>query len=128
RARTCTHASAVARSTICPGPDTIAMVSGPGQIVLRATADAWVQVRARSGGVLLNRVLRGGETWPVPAGAADLLLTTGNAGGTVLEVDGVATPPLGADGAVRRDLPLDAAAIRAGKLAAAPPSAVARQP
>ncbi len=29
-------------------------------------ADAWMQVRGRSGQVLLNRVLRPGETWPVP--------------------------------------------------------------
>ena len=47
-----------------------------------------------------------------------LLLTTGNAGGTELLVDGAATPSIGGDGAVRRDLPLDADAIKDGKLAA----------
>ncbi len=46
--------------------------------------------------MLLNRVMRGGETWPVPKGAA-LLLTTGNAGGTELLVDG-ATPRWAAPG------------------------------
>jgi cytoskeleton protein RodZ len=94
------------------------------RILLRAKAEAWIQVRDRQGQVLLNRVLRPGETWPVPA-KLQLLLTTGNAGGTELLVDGTATPSLGADGAVRRDLPLDADAIRDGKLtptlAAAPP-------
>lgn len=95
------------------------------RIVLRARADAWIQVRDRQGQVLLNRVLRPGETWPVPSKLA-LLLTTGNAGGTELLVDGVLTPSLGSDGAVRRDLALDADAIRDGKLAmplaaAAPP-------
>jgi cytoskeleton protein RodZ len=67
-------------------------------------------------------VLRVGETWPVP-NKSSLLLTTGNAGGTELLVDGTATPSLGGDGAVRRDLPLDPDAIREGKLALASPPA-----
>lgn len=88
------------------------------RIVLHATADAWVQVRQKQGPVLLNRILRAGEDWPVPADQSDLLLTTGNAGGTELIVDGVTSAPLGASGAVRRDLPLDADLIKSGGLAA----------
>lgn len=95
------------------------------RIVLQATADAWMQVRDRNGGVLLNRVLHSGETWPVPP-RPNLLLTTGNAGGTELLVDGVVTPVPGGSGAVRRDLPLDADLIKDGKLAQ--PSAIATQP
>jgi cytoskeleton protein RodZ len=64
--------------------------------------------------VLLSRILHAGETWPVPADRAQLVLTTGNAGGTELVVDGAATPPLGNPGVVRRDLPLDPDLIRAG--------------
>ena len=84
-------------------------------LAVQATEDAWIQVRQKGGQVLLNRVLRSGETWVVPDRPA-LLLTTGNAGGTELLVDGVATPPLGRNGAVRRDLPLDPDAIKAGRL------------
>jgi cytoskeleton protein RodZ len=87
-----------------------------GRIVLRAKADTWIQVRDKSGQVLFNRILHNGETWSVPA-KPSLLLTTGNAGGTELLVDGAATASLGIDGAVRRDLPLEADAIRDGKLA-----------
>lgn len=90
------------------------------RIVLRARAESWIQVRDRQGQVLLNRVLRPGETWPVPP-RLQLLLTTGNAGGTELLVDGTPTPSLGADGAVRRDLALDPETIRDGKLATAAP-------
>ncbi|CAH2603648.1 Helix-turn-helix domain-containing protein [Rhodovastum atsumiense] len=87
------------------------------RIVLRAKADAWLQVRDRQQGqVLLNRVLRAGETWPVPP-RERLVLTTGNAGGTEVLVDGQLTAALGIDGAVRRDLPLDPEAIREGRLA-----------
>lgn len=85
------------------------------RIVLRARADAWLQVRDRGGQVLLNRILRAGESWPVPI-RPNLLLTTGNAGGTEILVDGVVAPTLGGAGAVRRDLPLDADTIKEGKL------------
>jgi hypothetical protein len=33
---------------------------------LRANADSWLLVKDRAGAVLLNRVLKAGETWPVP--------------------------------------------------------------
>lgn len=96
-----------------------------------------MQVRDASGTIVLNRTLRAGETWPVP-NRPGLLLTVGNAGGTELLLDGVATAPLGADGTVRRDLPLDLAQVRDGKLAptqaaplpkpAAAPPAAPKQP
>ena len=84
--------------------------------MLHATADAWLLVKDRGGATLLNRVLKAGETWLVPQ-RTDLLLTTGNAGGTEILLDGAATFGLGGNGVVRRDLPLDAAQIRDGKLA-----------
>lgn len=94
--------------------------SGPdqGRILLRAHADTWVQVRDPNGGkVLLNRVLRPGDTWAVPPNP-QLQLTTGNAGGLDLVVDGSVAPAVGGNGVVRRDLPLDPDLIKAGKLPA----------
>jgi cytoskeleton protein RodZ len=87
------------------------------RIVLRAKSEAWMQVREKQGQVLLNRVLRAGETWPVPA-KGQFLLTTGNAPATELLVDGMAAPPFMGDRSVLRDLPLDADMIREGKLTA----------
>jgi cytoskeleton protein RodZ len=81
------------------------------KIVIRARADTWVQIRDKAGQTLLNRVLRPGETYNVPP-KQQLLFTTGNAGGVDLVVDGVTAPSLGANGVVRRDLPLDPDAIR----------------
>ena len=86
-------------------------------ILLRARADSWVEVHDRKGHVLLNRILHSGETWPVPnqpEGAPQLLLTTGNAGGTEIVVDGTPAPPLGAVGKVRRNVPLGAALMSGG--------------
>jgi cytoskeleton protein RodZ len=88
-----------------------------GRVVLRAIADAWVQVKDRSGALLLNRILKSGEIWPVPR--QDLVMTTGNAGGTEVLVDGVAVAPLGGTGAVRRDVALDPAALNGSKTVAA---------
>ncbi|MBV9539006.1 MAG: helix-turn-helix domain-containing protein [Acidisphaera sp.] len=90
----------VAPAAVAGGPD------GP-RLQVKAIAESWVQVREKQGSVLLNRVLRSGEVWPVPNNKGPLLMTTGNAGGTALIVDGTAQAPLGADGAVRRDIPLD---------------------
>ena len=104
----------VAPAVVVPGA---APPVAPNQsrLVLRASADAWVEVREKGGPVLLNKVLHAGETWPVPA-RPGLTLTTGNAPATDLLLDGVTTVSLGGSGAVRHDLPLDVDQIKAGKL------------
>jgi cytoskeleton protein RodZ len=94
-----------------------------GRMVLRARADAWVQVKDRQGATVLNRVLKAGETWPVP-GRDGLLLATGNAGGLDILVDGQPAAGLDARQAVRRDIPLDPERLKAGAASlatAAPP-------
>lgn len=52
-----------------------------GALVLRATAESWVEVRDRSGRVLLSRTLQSGETVGVD-GEIPLRATIGNAAGT----------------------------------------------
>lgn len=89
------------------------------RLVVQASADSWLLVKDHAGVTLLNRTLKAGESWPVPA-VSGLLLTTGNAGGTELVLDGETLAPLGGLGAVRRNLPLDPDQIKDGKLAALP--------
>ncbi len=76
------------------------------QLILRATADSWVEVRRKGGRVLFARVMKAGETWPVPA-ESDLLLDSGNAGALELEVNGVPTKLPGARPGVVHDVPLE---------------------
>ncbi|WP_165982572.1 helix-turn-helix domain-containing protein [Dankookia rubra] len=99
-----------------PPPAAPAAPTAPeGRILLRARAEVWIQVRERQGGpVLVNRVLRPGESWQVPA-RDGLLLSTGNAGGLEVLVDGLPTPGLGAGQMVRRDLQVDAEKLKAGQ-------------
>jgi cytoskeleton protein RodZ len=116
------------QAAAAPAPVVAPVPPPPDQsrIVLRASADAWVQVRDRTGTILLNRILHAGDAWDVPP-KPNLLLTTGNAGGTDLVVDGTSVPSLGGFGAVRRDVPLDPDLLKDGKLAAANgPSASAK--
>jgi cytoskeleton protein RodZ len=76
------------------------------RIILRATQDSWVQVRDASGALRLTRVLRAGDSYRVP-NENDLTLLTGNAGGLVIEVDGIKLAPLGPTGQVRRNVSLN---------------------
>ena len=87
------------------------------RVMLHAKSGGWVQVRERQGQILLSRVMRAGETWPVPL-KPQLLLTTSNAGAMELLVDGVAAPSLGPVGTMRRDVPLDPDMVKAGRASA----------
>jgi cytoskeleton protein RodZ len=70
------------------------------RIVLRATADSWIQVRDADHSVLFTGLLKPGESYRVPD-RAGLSMRAGNAGGLDVMVDGKPAPSLGAIGAVR---------------------------
>jgi cytoskeleton protein RodZ len=113
---------AAAAPTPAPAAEPPAPAAPPpapaGQILLHAKADSWVEVRNRQGVSLMGRILRAGESWTVPE-QSGLVLSTGNAGGLELLVDGKPAPSLGAMGTVRHDIPLDPALIREGHFAPA---------
>jgi cytoskeleton protein RodZ len=77
-----------------------------GRITITAAADSWIEIRGPNNEVLFTRTLHAGEVYRVPD-RAGLRLTTGNAGGLEIRVDGRLTPPLGGTGIVRRNVPLD---------------------
>lgn len=86
--------------------------SAGNRVILRATSDAWVEVRDRPGRtVLISRILKAGETFPVPD-RPGLTLLTGNAGGIEVIIDGQALAPLGKAGSVKRNVALDAEQLR----------------
>lgn len=90
------------------------------RVVIRAKADSWVQVFGPGEEMLLSRILRAGDSYKVP-NRADLRLTTGNAGALEILVEGQPLPPLGAQGQVRRNIPLDGEKLKAAT--ATPPPA-----
>ena len=87
------------------------------RMAVRAKAtQVWIQVRERGGAILVDKVLRPGESLTMP-NRANLLLTTGNALNTEFLVDGDVTPGLGTAKGVKRELALDADMIKDGRFA-----------
>lgn len=115
--------AALAATTPAPPP-----VPTGTRIVVKTTADAWVTIKQPNGPAIFNNLMHAGDSFAVPTDKPGLTLTTGNAGGTALEVD--STPiTLGDSGAVRRNLKLDADALRSGPLPPiGPPRAKPRPP
>jgi cytoskeleton protein RodZ len=88
------------------------IVDGTARIVIRATADSWVRVRDVGGSVLLDHVLKAGESYHVPD-RPGVSMRTGNAGGLEITVDGKPAPPIGPNGAIR-NLSLEPQALISG--------------
>jgi cytoskeleton protein RodZ len=102
--------AAVGDERSAPGAATGA-AGTPTGITLRAKADSWIELREPRGRVVVNRVLAAGESLPIGENPV-LRLTTGNAGGLEVFVDGQPTSPLGEVGAVKRGVVLRAALLR----------------
>ena len=97
-----------------PPQEAAAEVEGEaGKIVIRARLESWIQVTNEKKDVVFSRVLRSGETYTVPE-EEGLMLTTGNAGGIEITVNGTKLKSLGTVGLVKRDIPLDAKKLRDG--------------
>jgi cytoskeleton protein RodZ len=82
----------------------------PGPMVIQVTADAWIEIKNATGKVVYQTVLHPGGSYTVPA-QPQLTLTTGNAAATEVVLSGNAIGPL--KGHVLRNIPLDAASLRA---------------
>jgi len=113
------EAAATGIANPAPNYEQAAGTAPSSRVTLHANADSWLQVHDGSGNLLFSRILKAGESWQVPVAAGTLFLTTGNAGGTDVLVDGQPTASLGGSGVVRHDLSLDPDQVKAGKLAPA---------
>ena len=82
------------------------------RVTLLARQDSWVQVQSAENQLLITRILYSGDSYLVPD-LEGLTLITGNAGGLEILVDGESISPLGPEGAVRRNIPLEPNALRA---------------
>jgi len=81
------------------------VTNGEARVVLVARQEAWVQVSGANQEVW-TRVLRPGDRYLVPNDPS-LTLSTGNAGGLDILVDGKKVASLGPVGVVRRGISLD---------------------
>lgn len=96
-----------------PQPEAAEADAKAGKIVVRARLESWIQITNEKKEVVFSRVLRAGETYTVPEGN-NLMLTTGNAGGVDILLNGKKMRSLGTVGLVKRDVPLDAKKLKDG--------------
>ncbi|WP_165943629.1 helix-turn-helix domain-containing protein [Roseicella aquatilis] len=84
-----------------------------GRVVLRAKSDVWVQVREGAGGAsVMQRILKPGESYEVPA-RAGLVLHAGNMAGLEVLIDGAPAPGVPPGTGPRRNIALDPERLRA---------------
>ncbi len=80
------------------------------RIQLEITDASWIEIRNGDGAAILRQVLKPGDIYLVP-NEPGLILSTGNAGGIRVKVDGKAVAPIGELAQVKRKVPLDADAL-----------------
>jgi cytoskeleton protein RodZ len=82
------------------------------RVTIKVTERSWVEIRDDSGKAILSRTLEPGNTYFVPKDHQNLVLTTGNAAGLTILVDGESLPDFGGRGEVRRNIPLNAEKLK----------------
>jgi cytoskeleton protein RodZ len=96
----------VAAAPVTPLPEA-SQVLLPRRVVLRATAPSWVEVNELPDREVFARLMYPGDIFEVPP-RPGFTMSTGNAGGVQILINGELMPPLGPIGAVRRDVVLEA--------------------
>ena len=81
-------------------------------IVVHATEDAWIRVSGGDDSVLYEGIMQAGGKFAVPLRADTPRITSGNAGGTYVSVDGALFGPLGARGRIAKNVSLRAEDVR----------------
>ena len=76
------------------------------EVIIKATASAWIEVTRANGEVLVTKLMRDGDELALSA-IDELFLSTGNAGGLRLEMVNLAAFDAGQTGEILRDLRLN---------------------
>ena len=80
-------------------------------VILSILDSSWVEIKDGDGNVLVSNILEKGDEYFVPDNPG-LSMSLGNAANVEIIVDGKTLKPLGGDGDVRRDIPLDTAYLK----------------
>jgi cytoskeleton protein RodZ len=74
--------------------------------VIEALQSSWVEIKDPAGKILFTSILKAGQLLPLPENTR-VTITTGNAGGLRLILDGQPQPALGQINEVKRSMPID---------------------
>lgn len=80
------------------------------RVTVNIEENSWVEVRDAAGKVLISQVLKPGDYFLVP-NQPGMTMSTGNAGGIKLVVDGKTVPKIGKAAEVKRNISLDPSAL-----------------
>ena len=80
------------------------------EVIIRATASAWIEITRANGEVLVTKLMRDGDELALST-IDELFLSTGNAGGLRLEMVNLAAFDAGQTGEILRDLRLNREAL-----------------
>ncbi len=81
-------------------------IDRPAGVVLNVLGDCWVEIKSAEGEVLVSKILQAGDEYFVPDNPG-LSMSLGNAAMVRILVDGHVLQPLGREGEVRKNIPLD---------------------
>ncbi len=93
-------------------PEAAPAVEAPPPLVMKAIQDSWMEVRTSDGKIVYSGLLKSGKSLVLREKRNDLLLTTGNAGGIEIYLNGQALPQMGPVGQVRKNVSLDPAQLQ----------------
>ncbi len=94
-----------------------------GRVIITAEQKSWILVTDKKGITVFDKNLAAGESYGVPE-QEGLRLTTGNAGGLSLTLDGALLPKIGGAGQIARNIVLDPEKLKAGFSEETPASSV----
>ncbi len=80
-------------------------------IILNIMNDSWVEIKNADGQIIVSNILEKGEQYFIPD-SPSLSMSLGNAANIEIVIDGQALKPLGKDGDVRRDIPLNTSYLK----------------
>jgi cytoskeleton protein RodZ len=84
-----------------------------GPVVLTATSDVWLRIYDQTGTRLLEKQMKQGESYTVPATANNPMILTGRPDALAVTVAGRTVPPLGPPEKTIADVPISASALLA---------------
>src|SRR4029078_6030 len=93
-------------TTALPETTVVEPIAKPPSLGVYAKGSAWIELHDAAGQVIFSRVLKKGESYPLPY-QKGLLMPVGNAGGLEMRKDEVLLPSLGNPGQVRKGLSVD---------------------
>lgn len=76
------------------------------RVVITVEDNSWVEIRDASGKILISQVLKPGDQFLVP-NELGMTMSTGNAGGIAIQLDGKELPKIGGQAQVKRNISLN---------------------